>query len=429
MASNLRVDQILPSTSTNVAIGTATGTVTLAGTTSGTFSGNLTGSVNSTGVTTVTTLRATSIVGVTTAGITTAYIGSVNDGPLSGTRNRIINGDMRIDQRNSGAAVTINATNDIYTLDRFFAYGQSTDGVYTVQQSTTAPTGFANSLKVTVTTADSSVGATQYYFLSQRIEGTNVADFAFGTASAQTVTVSFYVRSSVTGTFSGALSNGALNRSYPFNYTISAADTWERKTITIPGDTTGTWVTTTARGMHVSFDLGCGSNNVGTANTWAGSEFYGVTGATKLISTLNATFYITGVQLEVGTVATQFERRSYGQELALCRRYYKKGLAVAGNSGQSLYGSQYGASNAANNIDIDMPSFRTAPNLSLLNNSNVQYYSYGGAWTASTLTITSIGVWPSSLLYLYSTADGDGRGKLLRCTNATDVHWVADAEL
>jgi hypothetical protein len=231
---------------------------------------------------------------------------------------------MRIDQRNAGAAVTINATNDIYTLDRFLAYGQASDGVYTVQQTSTSPTGFTNSLKVTVTTADSSVGAAQYYFLSQRIEGTNVADLAFGTASAKSVTVSFWVRSSVTGTFSGAISNGSFNRSYPFNYTISAADTWEQKTVTIPGDTTGTWVTTTARGMALSFDLGCGSNNVGTANAWAGSEFYGATGAVKLISTLNATFYITGVQLEPGTVATPFERRSYGAELALCQRYYAK---------------------------------------------------------------------------------------------------------
>ena len=353
MASSLRVNAIVPASGTNVAIGTAGGTITY------------TASVS--GISTFATLNATSIVGVTTAGITTAYIGSINDGPLSGTRNRIINGDMRLDQRNNGAAVTINATNDIYTLDRFFAYGQSTDGVYTVQQSTTAPTGFANSLKVTVTTADSSVGATQYYFLSQRIEGTNVSDFAFGTAFAQTVTVSFYVRSSVTGTFSGALSNVALNRSYPFNYTISAADTWERKTITIPGDTTGTWVTTTARGMHLSFDLGCGSNNVGTANTWAGSEFYGVTGATKLISTLNATFYITGVQLEQGTVATPFERRSYGQELALCQRYC---YGQNNSAGQSYYLFGLGhfvssAGTAANGISIFPVTMRVKPSVTM----------------------------------------------------------------
>jgi hypothetical protein len=243
---------------------------------------------------------------------------------------------MRIDQRNAGAAVTINVTNDIYTLDRFLAYGQASDGVYTVQQTSTAPTGFTNSLKVTVTTADSSVGAAQYYFLSQRIEGTNVADLAFGTASAKAVTVSFWVRSSVTGTFSGALSNGSFNRSYPFNYTISAADTWEQKTVTISGDTTGTWVTTTARGMALSFDLGCGSNNVGTANAWAGSEFYGATGAVKLIST--------GVQLEVGSVATPFEHRSFGDELARCQRYYEKSYSystapgAANSTGSIMYG-------------------------------------------------------------------------------------------
>jgi hypothetical protein len=289
-------------------------------------------------------------------GTATANLSSLNGGPIAGSRNRIINGDMRIDQRNAGAAVTINATNDIYTLDRFLAYGQASDGVYTVQQTSTSPTGFTNSLKVTVTTADSSVGAAQYYFLSQRIEGTNVADLAFGTASAKSVTVSFWVRSSVTGTFSGAISNGSFNRSYPFNYTISAADTWEQKTVTIPGDTTGTWVTTTARGMALSFDLGCGSNNVGTANAWAGSEFYGATGAVKLISTLNATFYITGVQLEPGTVATPFERRSYGAELALCQRYYNV------FSGFNIEGYANVGSTRAVNIPMTFPvTMRATP--------------------------------------------------------------------
>jgi len=297
-------------------------------------------------------------------GTATANLSSLNGGPIAGSRNRIINGDMRIDQRNAGAAVTINATNDIYTLDRFLAYGQASDGVYTVQQTSTSPTGFTNSLKVTVTTADSSVGAAQYYFLSQRIEGTNVADLAFGTASAKSVTVSFWVRSSVTGTFSGAISNGSFNRSYPFNYTISAADTWEQKTVTIPGDTTGTWVTTTARGMALSFDLGCGSNNVGTANAWAGSEFYGATGAVKLISTLNATFYITGVQLEPGTIATPFERRSYGQELALCQRYFESQSArtfipyVTGTIDSLVYGSWAVEKRASPNLTIGAGSLQ-----------------------------------------------------------------------
>ena len=244
-------------------------------------------------------------------------------GPLS-NRNKIINGDMRIDQRNAGSSVTINATAKAYTVDRWHANGQSSDGVFTVQQSTTAPAGFTNSLLATVTTADASIGADQYYLLCQRIEGYNVADLDFGSAAAKTVTLSFWVRSSLTGTFSGALENSAENRAYPFTYSISSADTWEQKTITIAGDTSGTWLTNNGIGMFVWFDLGCGSNKRGTAGSWTGSNFYGATGAVQLIATNGATFYLTGVQLEAGSVATPFEHRSYGQELSLCQRYYEK---------------------------------------------------------------------------------------------------------
>ena len=249
-----------------------------------------------------------------------------NVGPF---KNRIINGDMRIDQRNAGASVTINATAKAYTVDRWHANGQPTDGVFTVQQSTTAPTGFTNSLLATVTTADASIGADQYYLLCQRIEGYNVADLDFGSAAAKTVTLSFWVRSSLTGTFSGALENSAENRAYPFTYSISSADTWEQKTITIAGDTSGTWLTNNGIGLFVWFDLGCGSNKRGTAGSWTGSNLYGATGAVQLIATNGATFYITGVQLEAGSVATPFERRSYGQELALCQRYYLEAAAHA----------------------------------------------------------------------------------------------------
>ena len=244
-----------------------------------------------------------------------------NVGPF---KNRIINGDMRIDQRNAGSAVTINTTAKTYIVDRWHANGQSSDGVFTVQQSTTAPTGFTNSLLTTVTTEEGYIGPDQYYLLCQRIEGYNVADLGFGSATAKTVTLSFWVRSSLTGTFSGSLENSAENRSYPYTYSISAADTWEQKTITISGDTSGTWVTNNGIGLFVWFDLGCGSNKRGTAGSWTGSNLYGATGATSLIGTNGATFYITGVQLEAGTVATPFERRSYGQELSLCQRYYWK---------------------------------------------------------------------------------------------------------
>ena len=245
-----------------------------------------------------------------------AALNSVSDGVFF--RNRIINGDMRIDQRNAGAAVTANG----YFIDRFNV-GNSTDGAFSAQQDSSAPTGFVNSLKITTTTADATLTTTQIFILRQFIEGTNCADLEWGTANAKTITLSFWVRSSLTGTFGGALINSSSDRSYPFTYSISVADTWEQKSITIAGDTTGTWLKDTGVGIRVTFGLGVGPDRSGTAGSWAGANYQSATGAVSVIGTLNATWYITGVQFEVGSVATPFERRPYGTELALCQRYYQ----------------------------------------------------------------------------------------------------------
>jgi len=248
-----------------------------------------------------------------------------------GFKNRIINGDMRIDQRNAGASVTFNpSSGDVYILDRFVS-NNSTDGAYTVQQNSSAPTGFINSAKITVTTADASIGSLQSSWFQQKIEGLNVADLGWGTASAKTITLSFWVRSSLTGTFGGSITNSGFNRSYPFTYTISVADTWEQKTITVAGDTTGTWLTTNGIGIRVYFGLAVGSTFIGTAGAWAGAGYSGSTGQTNVFGTLNATWYITGVQLEVGPSATSFDYRPYGTELALCQRYYYRLTATGAN--------------------------------------------------------------------------------------------------
>jgi hypothetical protein len=242
-----------------------------------------------------------------------------------GFKNRIINGAMVIDQRNSGAAVTVNNNAAFFAVDRFAGVGQSSDGVFTLQQNTSVPTGqgFVNSIKATITTADASIGATQQYYIVQNIEGYNVADLQYGTANAKTVTLSFWVNCSVTGTFSGCFMNENLDRSYPFTYTISSANTWEQKTITIAGDTTGTWATTNGTGISVQWSLGAGSSRSGTANTWASGRYHGATGATTLISTVSATLYLTGVQVEKGSTATSFDYRNYGQEFSFCQRYYQ----------------------------------------------------------------------------------------------------------
>jgi hypothetical protein len=271
-------------------------------------------------------------------GTATAQLSSVNGGQLAGARNRIINGDMRIDQRNNGASVTVSTSNE-YTLDRWQA-GATASSKFTVQQnagSVTPPAGFTNYLGCT-SSAATSLAAGDYYLVQQKVEGFNVSDLAWGTANASSVTLSFWVRSSLTGTFGGAIQNSAGNRSYPFTYSISSVNTWEKKAITISGDTSGTWLTTNGIGLYLLFGLGVGSTFSGTAGAWAGSNFISATGATSVVGTNGATFYITGVQLEAGSVATPFERRSYGQELALCQRYYsildKVGLArwVAGGT-------------------------------------------------------------------------------------------------
>jgi hypothetical protein len=266
----------------------------------------------------------TTVVAVTSTGasVTGLLEGSTN---YTGFKNRIINGAMVIDQRNAGASVTVN-DNEPYTVDRWQAQ-DSTDGAFTAQQnagSVTPPNGFTNYLGVTITTADSSLSASQFARLQQCIEGFNFADLAWGTANASTVTLSFWVRSSLTGTFGGAVQNGTNNRSYPFSYTITSANTWELKSVTIAGDTTGTWATTNGRALFLQFGLGVGSTYSGTAGAWAGANYVSATGATSVVGTNGATFYITGVQLEKGSTATSFDYRPYGTELALCQRYYER---------------------------------------------------------------------------------------------------------
>ena len=266
-----------------------------------------------------------------------ANIGSIADSSL-GFRNRIINGAMVIDQRNAGASVTMSAA-VVYTVDRWWSY-EDTDGTMTAQQSSTAPTGFTNSLLCTTTSADASLGATQRVVISQAIEGYNIADLGWGTASAQTVTLSFWVRSSLTGAFGGAVKN-STTRSYPFTYTINVANTWEQKTVTIAGDTSGTWLTTNGVGMNVNFGLGVGSTYSGTAGAWAGSDLNSATGATSVVGTNGATWYVTGVQLEKGSTATSFDYRPYGTELQLAQRYFEKSSddTSAGLSGQYSFGN------------------------------------------------------------------------------------------
>jgi len=235
-----------------------------------------------------------------------------------GFRNRILNGGMVIDQRNAGASVSFNTSSN-FPVDRFKTYNTVGSGS-TAQRSTTAPDGFNNSILFTVGTGASPGAADECRFF-QAIEGFNVADLGFGTANAQSITISFRVRSSITGTYALNLRNDAGNRSYVATYAIDAANTWETKTVTIAGDTSGTWATGNSTGIMLRFDLGSGSNANTTAGAWQAGNFGRTSACVNWISNSGATFYLTGVQLEAGTVASPFERRDYGRELMMCQRY------------------------------------------------------------------------------------------------------------
>lgn len=317
----------------------------------------------------------------------------------TGFKNRIINGAMQIDQRNAGASVTPNST--AYTLDRW----QLSIGVGTklsVQQSTTAPTGFTNSTLITTASAYTA-SASDYLSYCTKIEGLNVSDFAWGTANATAVTLSFQVRSSLTGTFSGALQNSGASRSYPFTYTINSANTWETKTVTIAGDTSGTWLTTNGIGVEVHFNMGSGSSRLGTAGSWNSNWNTGATGSVALVQTAGATWYVTGVQLEKGSTASSFEYRAYGQELQLCQRYYETPFSVAsagGNHALNTYGS-----NALATLQFKV-SKRAEPTISLFNTSSGSISVGGTSYT------------PYNYAYLYLGGSTTGY-----------AGWSASAEL
>jgi hypothetical protein len=245
-----------------------------------------------------------------------------------GFKNRLINGDMTIAQRGTTAFTVNVSSGDLFPVDRFNAFVGAGSGVFTAQQSSDVPTGsgFNRSVILTVTTADGSLVTGDLCALRQIIEGFNAADLMWGTANAQPVTLSFWAKSSVTGTHSGNLTNGDWTRAYAFTYTISAANTWQYITITAPGAPTGTWGSTNDRGIQVVFNMGAASANLSTANTWTTTSLVttGATGSVQLISTLGATFQITGVQFEKGSTATSYDYLPYTTELALCQRYFCK---------------------------------------------------------------------------------------------------------
>jgi hypothetical protein len=353
-------------------------------------------------------------------------------------KNRIINGDMRIDQRNAGASVTASVGSSVtYTLDRW-AYNQNITSKYTIQQnagSVTPPVEFANYLGVTSTSAYS-VASGDFTQIEQRIEGFNFADLAWGTANAKTITLSFWVRSSLTGTFGAWLGNSDGNRIYPISYSISSANTWEQKTVTIAGDTTGTWVgSTNGTGLRLVFVIGYGTTYQGTVtNTWNAATFYVPTGATSVVGTNGATFYITGVQLEQNTSATPFERRLYGQELANCQRYFEKSYESATIPGTASATGYAASVVSSNTVPIGQAYSQICFNVSKRASPTVTLYGYQGGsgkvsnWNTGGDLATSSGLSYTTSPQGFNAYNASG-ATLTTSNFGVIYHWIASIEL
>jgi hypothetical protein len=353
-------------------------------------------------------------------------------GYASNFKNRIINGAMVIDQRNAGAAVTVNTFN-LYSVDRWYLEtgGATGGGIYTAQQSTDAPTGFSNSLLCTVTTTDTSLAAGDLSEFEQRIEGFNVADLGWGTANAQTVTLSFWVKSSVTGPYSFGVQNSGAARSYVATYNINSANTWEYKIITIPGDTTGTWLKTNGTGIQIRWCFSTGSNRIASAaNTWESANRIAISSTSNpLMGTLGATFYITGVQLEKGSTATSFDYRPYGTEFALCQRYFH---IIRGGGSDSFAAVGVGACSTATVAAIytSLPAtMRTSPSVSYSGSITVD----AGPGNVATFSSVSIAYGSTTSTWFSVNTTGNsltvGRAANIYCGNATTNFVNFSAEL
>jgi hypothetical protein len=356
--------------------------------------------------------------------IGTSVAGSnIGAGNASIMKNRIINGAMVINQRGFSGTVTVDGG---YTLDRFASYS-SVASKYSVSQnagSVTPPVGFTNYLGVTSLSAYS-VGSGDYFALTQKIEGYNIADLMFGTANAKTITLSFQVYSSLTGTFGGCIRNGAGSRSYPFTYTISSANTWTTISITVAGDTTGTWATDNSAGMFIWFGLGVGSTYSGTAGSWSANNYLSATGATSVVGTSGATFYITGVQLEVGSSATGFEYRQYQQELSLCQRYLPAFNFSSPNASVGV-GTLYNGSTAFSIIPFPVLTRVPATGASISGSYTV--YQNGSALVASAVAFGNSSSLASELFFTVSGGTA-ASGAFMRSTASTGQILFTGCEL
>jgi len=345
-------------------------------------------------------------------GTCTAKLTSIGGVQLS-NRNKVHNGDMRISQRYGTNAHTPSNTSRNYVIDRW-AYWSNQTSKASVQQVTDAPAGFYNSAKCTSLSAHTADSGHWFGYLTT-IEAQDIYDLAQGTANAKNITLSFYVKSSITGTWAAAIRTkpGSPSRSYPFNYTINSANTWERKTITIPGSTDGTWLTGNSEGMTIWFDLGTGSGFHATANQWFSGNATGPS-ASPFIAVNGATWLVTGVQLESGDIATSFEHRSFGDELSRCQRYFYK---VTGDSGERVGIGGCCVNSTEFRMNVTFPvTMRIVPTIGGTGTAQMDAADDSADFNCSIVTIESAPSAPISSLGLQAVTSGmtGGQGGNLR---------------
>ena len=308
----------------------------------------------------------------------------ITNSQIGGRRNIIINGAMQVAQRSTSATGLGSGTTGYVALDRFrLEKADSPTARYTMTQDSNAPTGFNNSMKVAVTTADTSVGADVHQYIDQFIEAQNLQQLAYGTSSAERITLSFYVKCSTAQTFALDLVNEDNSRYFNTTYTVSSADTWERKIITFPADTASGFNNDNGRGLRVRWTLVAGSNltdgSVSTA--WSGTQHIATNHANTWVGATSRAWQLTGVQLEVGSQATPFEHRSFGEELALCQRYFYRDQNTTAEYKRYVVMNVDTSVNARGNYFLPVP-MRVHPTLATV--GQLSSYSAGSIRNLST---------------------------------------------
>jgi hypothetical protein len=369
--------------------------------------------------------------GTTKAKITSSGLQNASGSAITSQagKNKIINGDMRIDQRNGGASNTLVGTSTSHSTsammtDRWQLFLHGITNAQTYQQVTDAPAGFSHSLKITNNSTTQSVGAGNALTPRQKIEGLNTAHLNWGTSDAKTITISFWVKASVTGTYPVSISNNAFDRAYVSTYTVSSANTWEKKTVTIAGDTSGTWLTSNSLGINVMFGLDAGTNFDTTANEWVAGSKRSISSNVHFVANASATWQITGVQLEEGTSATPFEHLQYGHQLELCQRYYEKSYnqttvpATAQIAGAASSVSSSSAPTQGNGVTFKVTK-RAAPTMAIYNGvTGAVGYSYRVSDAASVATTFS-----------HQGEHGAAYINIPSSANGYYFHFTADSEL